>query len=112
MQRINRARLAAKAEGRLVQDGEIQTACQQTCPAGAIVFGNLKDAESAVSRKSHAKRGYHVLDELYTRPAITYLADVTHASVPAAHGSHGGHGDAEKDGERTEAGSHAGEDAH
>jgi len=112
VQRINRARLAAKAEGRLVQDGEIKTACQQTCPAGAIVFGNLKDAESAVSRKSHAKRGYHVLDELYTRPAITYLADVTHASVPAAHGSHGGHGDAEKDGERTEAGSHAGEDAH
>jgi molybdopterin-containing oxidoreductase family iron-sulfur binding subunit len=90
VQRINGARQQAKAEGRLIRDGDFQTACQQTCPAGAIVFGNLKDADSDVSKKSHSPRGYHVLDEIYTRPAVTYLADVTHAPIPeAGHGSHG-----------------------
>ncbi|MEJ2339383.1 MAG: 4Fe-4S dicluster domain-containing protein [Gemmatimonadales bacterium] len=104
VQRINHAKQEAKAEGRLVRDGEFQTACQQTCPAGAIVFGNLKDAESAVSKKSHGARGYHVLDELYTRPAVTYLADVTHAALPATeHGVHGGAGDEPDAGEPGEA---------
>ena len=88
VQRINRAKNQAKSEGRLVRDGEFQTACQQTCPAGAIKFGNLKDAGSEVSRASQGARGYHVLDELYTRPAVTYLADVTHAPLIAA--EHGG----------------------
>ena len=90
VQRVSRAKNQAKADGRHVADGEIQTACQQTCPAGAIVFGNLKDAESTVSRRSHGPRGYHVLEELYTKPAVTYLADVTHA--PVAEADHGGHG--------------------
>ncbi len=100
VQRVNRAKNQAKAEGRLVRDGEFQTACQQTCPAGAIKFGNLKDADSEVSRQSRNARGYHVLDELYTRPGVTYLADVTHAALPASdHGARGEPGDhAEEEG--------------
>jgi len=91
VQRINRAKMDAKEEGRTVQDGEIQTACMQTCPTQAIVFGNLKDPTSAVSRVAKGARAYHMLDELNTRPAITYLAGVSHAKL--AHGGHGAHDD-------------------
>jgi molybdopterin-containing oxidoreductase family iron-sulfur binding subunit len=58
------------------RDGEIQTACQQTCPTQAITFGDLKDGQSRVSRLSASGRGYHVLGELGTRPAVTYLKKV------------------------------------
>ena len=93
VQRIQKAKMDAKAEGRLVEDGEIQTACMQSCPTQAIVFGNLKDPESRVSRIAKGARAYHMLDELNTRPAITYLAGVTHAKpVDAGHGHGGGHG--------------------
>ncbi|NNK47553.1 MAG: 4Fe-4S dicluster domain-containing protein, partial [Gemmatimonadetes bacterium] len=92
VQRINKAKLDAKDEGRLVADGEIQTACMQSCPTQAIVFGNLKDPASRVSRKAKGSRGYAMLDELNTRPAITYLKSVTHAALPeGAHGPGGEH---------------------
>jgi molybdopterin-containing oxidoreductase family iron-sulfur binding subunit len=60
-----------------VRDGEVQTACQQTCPTQAIAFGNLKDPASRVAQLSRSPRGYHVLEELGTRPAVTYLKKVT-----------------------------------
>jgi len=95
VQRINRAKMDAKAEGRLVLDGEIQTACMQSCPTQAITFGNLKDPASRVSRKAKGSRGYAMLDELNTRPAVTYLKSVTHAALPeGAHGHGGGHDEA------------------
>ena len=81
VQRINRAKLDAKEEGRTVADGEVTTACQQGCPANAIVFGNLKDPNSQVSQIAKSARGYRMLDEIGTRPAITYLHDVTHAEL-------------------------------
>jgi molybdopterin-containing oxidoreductase family iron-sulfur binding subunit len=65
-----------------VQDGDILTACQQTCPTNAITFGNLKDEGSAVSKQRHSPRAYHVLDELGTRPGVTYLRKVVR-SAPA-----------------------------
>ncbi|MFQ5679982.1 MAG: 4Fe-4S dicluster domain-containing protein, partial [Gemmatimonadota bacterium] len=83
VQRINRARIAAKEEGRTIRDGEVVTACMQSCPTQAIVFGNLKDPESRVSRLAHSARGYGALAELGTRPAVIYLEDVTHAELPA-----------------------------
>jgi molybdopterin-containing oxidoreductase family iron-sulfur binding subunit len=97
VQRINRAKLDAKAEGRPVGDGEVVTACMQTCPTQAIRFGNLKDPSSTVSRIAKGPRGYGMLEELNTRPAITYLKSVTYASVAEGHGEHGGGIDEEVD---------------
>ncbi len=74
VQRIRFAENGAKDEGREVRDGEIRPACAQTCPAEAIVFGDLADPASRVSRLSGERRGFAVLEELGTRPAIAYLA--------------------------------------
>ncbi len=78
VQRIQSVRLDAKGEGRAVAAGEIQTACQQTCPTGAITFDNLKLAGNTASAaaQANAGRAYHALHTLNTRPAITYLAKV------------------------------------
>ncbi|MBI4587418.1 MAG: molybdopterin-dependent oxidoreductase [Candidatus Rokubacteria bacterium] len=77
IQRIIAGKDTAKDEKRQVRDGEIVTECQQTCPTQAIVFGNLKDPSSGVATLARSPRGYHVLEELGTRPAITYLKKVT-----------------------------------
>jgi molybdopterin-containing oxidoreductase family iron-sulfur binding subunit len=79
VQRVRAGKERAKDAGRKVEDGEIVPACAQTCPAEAIVFGNLLDPDSAVSRMSAAQHGYKVLEELNTRPAITYLARIQRA---------------------------------
>lgn len=76
VQRIRGAVTQADIENRDVRDGEIQTACQQACPSQAIVFGNLKDAESAVSKGRTSPRNYALLGELDTRPRTTYLARI------------------------------------
>jgi molybdopterin-containing oxidoreductase family iron-sulfur binding subunit len=76
-QRIAEARQKAKDAGELyIQDGAVQTACQQACPAAAITFGNTNDAESIVSKSRASERGFLVLEELNVRPQITYLAKV------------------------------------
>ncbi|UCC72482.1 MAG: 4Fe-4S dicluster domain-containing protein [Gemmatimonadota bacterium] len=77
VQRIMKARNDANAEGRDVDDGEVTPACAQTCPAEAIVFGNLRDPNSRVSRLARSGRAYHLLGELNTRPAVTYLREVS-----------------------------------
>jgi molybdopterin-containing oxidoreductase family iron-sulfur binding subunit len=83
IQRIVAGKDHARDEKRAVRDGDILTACQQTCPTQAITFGNLKDDGSAVSKLSHSPRAYHVLDELGTRPGVTYLRKVVRSSGPA-----------------------------
>ena len=77
VQRINYGKRKAKDEGREVLDGEIKTACEQACPTTAIVFGDVKDPNTKVSKLSHEERGYKVLEEVNTKPAITYLKKVT-----------------------------------
>jgi anaerobic selenocysteine-containing dehydrogenase/Fe-S-cluster-containing dehydrogenase component len=76
VQRIRAGENTAKDEHRRVRDGEIVPACAQTCPAQAIVFGDAKDLSSGVAALQRDGRGYHVLEELNTLPAITYLARV------------------------------------
>ncbi len=60
-----------------IKDGELQTACQQSCPAGAIIFGNINDPDSKVSKLKAQSRNYSLLGELNTRPRTTYLAEVS-----------------------------------
>ncbi len=81
IQRIMAGKDRARDEKRAVRDGDILTACQQTCPTQAITFGNLKNEASEVAKLSHAPRAYHVLEEIGTRPSVTYLKKVvrTHA---------------------------------
>ena len=77
IQRIRGAQHHARLEGRPLKDGEFTTACAQACPSDAIVFGDVHDPQSRVRQASQDHRGYHVLEEINTRPAITYLAKVT-----------------------------------
>jgi molybdopterin-containing oxidoreductase family iron-sulfur binding subunit len=79
VQRIKSAQIQAKAEERPLKDGELQTACAQACPAKALVFGDLDDPESAVSRLSRSPRGAKLLEDLGTRPSVTYLPRLTEA---------------------------------
>ncbi|GAC1469003.1 MAG: TAT-variant-translocated molybdopterin oxidoreductase [Isosphaeraceae bacterium] len=73
VQRINQARYTAEIENRRVRDGEVVTACQSACPTRAIIFGDITDPESAVSRHKADTRNYGMLAELNTRPRTTYL---------------------------------------
>lgn len=101
VQRLTVAKSNARTEGRSVLDGEVQTACQQACPTGAIVFGNLIDQESRVAKQwkkqqvelnkdkqpkdaitEGAKiRGYRILEELRTYPSVMYLEQLREGTV-------------------------------
>jgi molybdopterin-containing oxidoreductase family iron-sulfur binding subunit len=76
VQRINHARIDAKTAGTPIADGAVQTACQQACPADAIVLGDLNDAGSKVTKLKAQTRNYGLLEDLGTRPRTTYLAVV------------------------------------
>jgi molybdopterin-containing oxidoreductase family iron-sulfur binding subunit len=75
-QRIAAAKIAADKENREIRDGEVVTACQQACPTGAIVFGNVNDRASKVRKLKLQQRNYGVLADLNTRPRTTYIAEV------------------------------------
>ncbi len=76
VQRINYAKITAEKQERKVQDGEIVPACAATCPSQAIMFGDLNDPGSRVSKWKAEKTNYSLLGELNTRPRTTYLAEV------------------------------------
>jgi len=74
VQRINHAKIDAEKQNRKVRDGEIQTACQATCPTEAIIFGDINDKNSRVSQLKADPRNYSLLADLNTRPRTTYMA--------------------------------------
>ncbi len=74
VQRINRVKIDAKNESRAVRDGEIRTACQEVCPTGSIVFGDVNDPQTQVSKLKAQDRDYTLLADLDTRPRTSYLA--------------------------------------
>jgi molybdopterin-containing oxidoreductase family iron-sulfur binding subunit len=73
VQRINNTRIEAKKENRAIKDGEVVTACQQSCPTQAIYFGNLNDRSAQVVKLANEPENYGLLDELQTKPRTTYL---------------------------------------
>lgn len=79
VQRVQLGKLEAKRENRRPKDGEIVTACAQSCPTEAIVFGDMKDPESRISKtlaRQNGERAFHVLEELNTQPNVTYLTKI------------------------------------
>jgi molybdopterin-containing oxidoreductase family iron-sulfur binding subunit len=76
IQRIQSGKVAAGQSGKAIADGQIQTACQQACPAKAIVFGDLQDHRSQVAQLSLSPRHYHLLGDLGTQPGVGYLTKI------------------------------------
>ncbi|HEX2658156.1 MAG TPA: 4Fe-4S dicluster domain-containing protein, partial [Polyangia bacterium] len=76
VQRIEEARALSRREGRTLADGDIRTACQQSCPSQAMVFGDSNDPASALNRLLNDGRSYQILEEINVRPQVTYLAQV------------------------------------
>jgi molybdopterin-containing oxidoreductase family iron-sulfur binding subunit len=76
VQRVREAQQHAQNEDRRIRDGEVQTACQQACPADAIAFGDLNDPESQVVHERKNPRRYELLAYLNTKPRLSYLARV------------------------------------
>jgi molybdopterin-containing oxidoreductase family iron-sulfur binding subunit len=89
VQRIQEAKNDALSRGLPLRDDAFQTACQQSCPAQAIVFGNLDDPDTRVSQQSRSPRRYHVLEELNVRPAVSYLTLIRNRPVNLEGDAHG-----------------------
>jgi molybdopterin-containing oxidoreductase family iron-sulfur binding subunit len=84
IQRIQAGKLQAKIEKRTVKDGDIKVACQQTCPANAIVFGDANDPNSEVSKALTNERAYYVLEELNVQPGVGYMTKITNTGLQEA----------------------------
>ena len=76
VQRIQSSKLEAKMAGEPMKDGAVKTACQQSCPADAIVFGDVNDPDSEVNKLLHSGRNYFILEELNVQPGIGYQRQV------------------------------------
>jgi len=89
VQRILEQKIEAKKNGKAVADGAIKTACQQSCPAQAIVFGDMNDPASLVKKKMADRRSFNILAELETRPSVGYMTMVRNRSEQTGETSHG-----------------------
>jgi molybdopterin-containing oxidoreductase family iron-sulfur binding subunit len=88
-QRIVAAKDKAKDAGEKVRDGDLKTACQQTCPTSAIVFGDMNDPQSRVSKMKASPQAFRVLEGLNNKPAISYMTKVRNKEA----GTHAGGGE-------------------
>ena len=84
IQRIQAGKLKAKIEKRALVDGDVKVACQQTCPANAIVFGDANDPNSEVSKALKNERTYYVLEEINVQPGVGYMTKITNAGLQEA----------------------------
>ncbi|MFN0073359.1 MAG: 4Fe-4S ferredoxin, partial [Chloroflexota bacterium] len=82
VQRINRAKRGAAAQGRAVADGELQPACAQACPTATLIFGNWKDSGSRIRQLAESQREYSLLERYGTEPAVIYLKKVDPSGQP------------------------------
>lgn len=98
IQRVQNVKIQTRSEGRAIEDGELQTACQAACPTQAIIFGDIKDTTTEVAKSQADPRAYAMLSELNIKPRTLYLARVrnTHPRLKASfqmkevhHDSHG-----------------------
>ena len=81
VQRIQEGKLTAKKLERALKDGEIQTACQQSCPTNAITFGDLNNKETQISKYYDDERRYLLLEEVGIQPNVFYLTKVRNVSA-------------------------------
>lgn len=84
VQRLQAAKLEAKKEGRRVRDEEVQPACAQVCPSGAIIFGDLNDKDSLIAKYYNTERSYHVLEDVKTLPHVSYMTKVRNTDAAPA----------------------------
>lgn len=98
VQRIQAGKLKAKLESRIVKDGDIKTACQQSCPSNAIVFGDMMDPNSEISKLQNNDRSYVMLEEYDVKPSVSYFTKIRNVNESIAgeykeksHGSHQEH---------------------
>ena len=92
IQRVQSAKASAKREDRNLKDGELQTACQQSCPAKAISFGDLNNTSSQVSRDFKSPNAYALLDPLLnTKPSVKYRTKVRNNNKQKAKNNKGSH---------------------
>ncbi|MES2655151.1 MAG: TAT-variant-translocated molybdopterin oxidoreductase [Bacteroidota bacterium] len=84
VQRIQAGKLKAKIENRTMVDGDVKTACQQSCPADALVFGDMNDANSEISKLFKNERKYVLLEEYNVQPSVGYLTKIRNVNEPIA----------------------------
>lgn len=91
VQRIQAGKLKAKLENRTIVDGDIKTACQQSCPADAIIFGDINDENSVVRKSFGNDRAYTMLEEYNVQPGVAYLTKIRNVNeqlvAPSKHGA-------------------------
>jgi molybdopterin-containing oxidoreductase family iron-sulfur binding subunit len=80
IQRIQEKKLTAKLENRQLMDGEVIPACQQSCPADAIVFGDTNNSDSKITKYFRDPRNYYLLEELHVLPSVGYLTKITNTN--------------------------------
>ena len=93
VQRLQEGKLKAKKENRVLADSDVKTACQQSCPSDAIVFGNVNNPESEINqvRKGNTQRIFASLEQIHVLPNVTYLAKVRNTEALSSHSGAEGH---------------------
>ena len=99
-------KLQAKLENRKVKDGDVKTACQQSCPADAIIFGDVNDKNSEIAKLFNNERSYVLLEEYNVQPSVSYMTKIRNVDEELAGGhtthsttapGHAGHEEAKHD---------------